>query len=116
MNINVTVMQKTTKVVEVTLPVYRKHDLMLDTSDTVVYSRTELFEKRLRTIHITVRRDRGNLTYEVETEFGDFNPGNGEDYSTGKGEYASSAEEFERVRRDCVAFVESLRYAPPRDV
>ena len=100
----ITVEAKTTKEVEVTFPIYRKHRIYGDDSDTVILAR---INDDLTYYEITKRdgswRNGQVDHYEFETGKYTFDARSGEDYSLGKGEYASSKEEWDRMVEEAVA-------------
>ena len=104
MKVKVQAVQKQTREVEVTLPLYIKHEFDGDAYTSVVYSRVTQGEHG-RLTHVSVQKTdsygsgRAHFEFEVTENFG-FNPQNSEDYSLGKGEYACTPEEFNQAARE----------------
>jgi hypothetical protein len=101
--------EERTEEVDIEFPVYRKHDLMPDDYQCVIYTRIESLGQNLfRHTSITIReedwrdKDKIEIEIEAETKFG-FTTGSDKDYSIGQGNYALTAEEFaaawERARK-----------------
>jgi hypothetical protein len=90
-----TIITKTVKKefeIDVSFPIYRKHDLLLDRSDTVIYSKT--IQNRNGFITYSVK-EADSCDYEIETrEHRDLCRQEGFDYCVGIGEYKSNEKEF----------------------
>lgn len=82
---------------EVTLPLYRKHDLLMDDHDTVIYTRVTDEEC------VSITRSRGyrdhDLRYEIEIRSGEmaFSSRSEREYNLGLGQYACTEQEFYEV-------------------
>lgn len=94
-------------VVDVDFPVYAKHDLMMDAADHVVFMRWCADGNRTR-ITRRISYFNGTTAFDCEVEnfpidviglHGD------ENYTLGKGQYASSAEEFDAVLAEATKFL-----------
>lgn len=89
----------TRETVEVTLPYFYKHDLMLDECDSVIYGKID--EKERRSIQIT---HQGNKTHvEIERNKVDW-------HNVGfylADEYKSNAEEYAKAKELAVKEIES---------
>jgi hypothetical protein len=94
-----------TTTIDVEFPLYRKHDLMPDRHESVIYSRVDQVrdpqkvafdEPAFREISIQVERGLPDSDERIEIAIGStsFNTGDEVDYLVGRGEYASSPEEF----------------------
>lgn len=94
MKVALTVTEKKTVEVEVTFPIYRKHDVSPDSGESVIYTRiTE--DGRYFSICKSAHFDR-SANYEID--FGrHFFDASGEDYSLGRGQYASTKAEFDAM-------------------
>jgi hypothetical protein len=88
--LDVEVITKTRAKVAVSFPLYRKHDLMLDNADSVIYRRVD---KDLNEVSVLVANYYHNGFERYELEF-DKTRIDGSDYSLGKAEYASNETEF----------------------
>lgn len=98
--------------VEVTFPIYRKQDLSCDDWSSVIYSYvgSDMMEW---SIQITRSHVRGVDTIELEVEPNvGIDPRN-MDYSLGRGEYASSEDEFDAAFRRAVLFLERFGTTVP---
>lgn len=92
---NVELTTKTPAKVSVTFPLYRKHDLLLDEADSVIYSRVDA-ELNEVSIQITETYRDGSERYALE--FGKDRI-SGSDHSLGRAEYASNEDEFTAALR-----------------
>jgi hypothetical protein len=92
MKVELTITEKKKVEVEVIFPIYRQHDVGSDSGSSVIYTRiTE--DGRFFSIQKSVHYDRGT-SYEIE--FGPhYFDASGEDYSLGRGRYASTKAEFD---------------------
>ena len=81
--------------IDVTFPIYRKHDLFLDRDNVVIY--TKIIENGGKFIHYSIKES--NFTdYEIKTEeYHDLCNGNSYDYCVGKNDYESNEGEFSSV-------------------
>jgi hypothetical protein len=94
--INVTVTQEVKKEVEVTFPIFRKHDCSGDDYSCVIY--TSITEDMR--FHSITKRDNYRDTdpsYEIESGRYSFDGRSGEDYCLGKGEYACTKAEYDEI-------------------
>ena len=118
--ITVTVSEPRKRKVEVTLPVYRRHDLCCDPgsdgpSDVIVYSRiyqTPDGKLRCLDVQVTVETDWDDnprrTVYELEIEHDYRFDGSEEDYLLGKGRFACTPERFEEVLAEAHALAGQL--------
>ena len=92
-----TVTEKREIEVDVEYPIYRKHDLLSDHSDVVIYTRFGADDLSY-SIHETRTfwGSRQHLEYQMTVET-DSLSGNDLDYALGQGRYKSSATEFMQV-------------------
>ena len=123
MKIEIDEIIKTPKIVDIKLPVYRKHDL----EDSVIYTRIEKGEgtswsdgkphDKLRCIDIKIQHEGVsyggyslNHTIEIEiTENYFFDRRSGNDYNLGQGEHALTKEEFDRALAEAIEFVTKIK-------
>lgn len=93
--------------VEVSFPVYSKHDMGGDDYDVVAYRR---FEESGREVTITERSSYGRRSteWEIEIEHRATDYKSFGDYSLGRGKFESSKEEFEQKLAQLNEFVKSL--------
>lgn len=93
--------------VEVEFPIYRKHDVSGDDYNSVIYQRID--GHREVSIHKTERyRSSGEVEWRIEIEDGHSVRGENVDYALGRGEYASSAEAFNKVLAELRQFLAGL--------
>lgn len=90
--VELTFTTKERRKVEVTFPIYRKHDLLPDRGDSVIYERISADMKSV-SVHISNSYD-GRVQYELEFEERKSLSGSSADYALGLGEYASTEAEF----------------------
>jgi hypothetical protein len=105
---DVELITKTRTKVAVSFPLYRKHDLMLDDADSVVYRRVD---KDLNEVVVQITNlNLDDVVEQYQLEFGRTQI-DGSDYSLGKAEYISNETEFfEALRRlsDAIEKVKGL--------
>ena len=90
--------------IEVEFPIYRKHDLLLDDADVVYYQRTDHdgWEVSIKKSYDYLGK---NLSFELERSEGNtLNGATDLDYALGRGDHASSAEEFHTVLAEAIEF------------
>lgn len=98
--------------VEVEFPIYSKHDIPDDTYSTTYYYRRES-PSHLVSIRKTTRWLSDQTEYEInESKRLAINTDDKLDYILGRGEYESSAEEFNTVLDEAVAFLTNLKPKP----
>jgi hypothetical protein len=88
--LDVEVITKTRTKVAVSFPLYRRHDLMLDDADSIIYRRVD---KDLSEVSVQIANCYSNGVERYELEF-DKTQIDGSDYSLGKAQYASNRDEF----------------------
>jgi RNA polymerase subunit RPABC4/transcription elongation factor Spt4 len=78
--------------VDIELPIYRENDISGEWDSTVIYTRIDAANDRLREVSITVGSERAEIeidsNYKLDSDA---------DYTLGRGEYASSREAFEKA-------------------
>lgn len=91
--IQVTEVSKRVVEVEIEFPFYRKHDIHIDSTDSVIYSRVE---HDGTVLSIQLSGFEWGHPQIVELEIGRWspNPNDSTDYALGRCEYALTAEEF----------------------
>jgi sugar-specific transcriptional regulator TrmB len=89
--IELTFTTKARRKVEVTFPLYRKHDLDSDHSESVIYTRIDA-DFREVSIHITKPWSGHEVTYELEIDSrsGNLSQSSDADYTLGRGAYECS--------------------------
>lgn len=115
MKLDLTFREKRTEEVDIEFPVYRKHDLMADDYECVIYTRIEsLGDNRFRHISITIRerdwrsKDKAEIEIEADILFG-LETGDDIDYTLGQGNYALTADEFAAVWERARKFLEEVK-------
>lgn len=79
--------------VDIELPIYRENDISGEWDSTVIYTRIDAANDRLREVSITVGSERAEI--EIDSNY---KPDSSDaDYTLGRGEYASSREAFEKA-------------------
>lgn len=104
--VELTVTRKEQVTLEVEFPIYIKHDIMPDEGASIYYHRLDADMRRV-TVHYS-SYCRGS-TYELEINPKSGLDGSSEDYSLGRGEYACTAEEFNKALADAIKFAESMK-------
>lgn len=93
---------------EVTFPIYRKHDLMIDECDCIIFSRREEDGTEYSIVRIT----RVSKDTEFEFEIKHFDKNNfvtgDKDYALGLNEHACTAKEFYDVVYEVKTFLEKI--------
>ena len=85
--------------VEITFPLYRKHDIMEDTYEVIYYSKIN--KNETLEISRTERFGSSRLEFSVTIERTSFHGSHDIDYVLGRGEYACSEKEFNEALEEC---------------
>lgn len=81
--------------IDVCFPIYRKHDLLLDRDDVVIYAKT--IKKNGEFITYSIKES-NSTDYEIEIKkSGDLCSGSSYEYCLGKNDYESNEQEFVSV-------------------
>jgi hypothetical protein len=92
--------------IEVEFPIYRKHDLMVDEADNVIYYRWDADD----VVWHVQRIERGReLEFEIGKESAKSYGNEGADYVLGRGKYQCTAEEFNKVLAEASAFLAQIK-------
>jgi len=98
--------------VEVSFPIYGEHDISSDLDSTIIYYRIEAVGDLLSRTSIRMTShfgSDGGVEYEIKHDpYHHFDPRD-LDYALGRGEHASSKEQFDKQLAAALAFMQSLQ-------
>lgn len=106
--IELTVTTKERRKMLVEFPIYRRHDFDSDYRESTCYTRIEDGGKRAVSVTVSKEYGTGDVEFELEINTPCRFDGSDADYHLGRGQYASSREEFDAAIAKLRAALDSL--------